>query len=65
MLKFIKLFFLPNEALSLIPFMNTKGYHNKSISYSIYHIFIIEDIVVHEMIEEDNQVFLETTTKIE
>lgn len=40
-----------------IPFINADGYHSKTIAYSIWHIFRIEDIVVHTLINEDEQVF--------
>ena len=36
---------LDREDLNAIPFMNAEGYHNKTIAYSIWHIFRIEDIV--------------------
>jgi len=47
---------LPRESLSLTPFINQDGYHSKSIVYSIWHIFRIEDIVAHELIANDEQV---------
>jgi len=40
-----------------IPFINADGYHSKTIVYSIWHIFRIEDIVAHTLINEDKQVF--------
>lgn len=51
-----------NEELSrkdfdAIPFKNADGYHNKTIAYSIWHIFRIEDIVAHTLISENEQVF--------
>ena len=33
-----------------------QGYHSKTLAYSVWHIFRIEDIVAHEMIAEDQQV---------
>ena len=30
-----------------MPYMNAKGYHNKTIAYYLWHIFRIEDIVAH------------------
>ncbi len=48
---------LPEEAFSAMPFPNVKGYHSKSIAYSLWHIFRIEDIVAHTLIEGDEQVF--------
>lgn len=40
-----------------IPFINAEGYHSKTIAYSIWHIFRIEDIVAHTLINGDEQVF--------
>lgn len=48
---------LSREDFNAIPFINATGYHNKTIAYSIWHIFRIEDIVVHTLINEDAQVF--------
>lgn len=46
----------PEEAFYQMPFANADGYHSKTLSYSIWHIFRIEDIVAHEMIAEDEQI---------
>ena len=51
-----------NEELSrkdfdAIPFINADGYHSKTIAYSTWHIFRIEDIVAHTLISENEQVF--------
>lgn len=48
---------LSREDFNSIPFINADGYHSKTIAYSIWHIFRIEDIVVHTVINEDEQVF--------
>lgn len=48
---------LSNEQFSQMPFANAKGYHNKTIAYSIWHIVRIEDIVAHTLIANDEQVF--------
>ncbi len=40
-----------------MPYMNAKGYHNKTIAYSLWHIFRIEDIVAHSLIVGDEQIF--------
>ena len=48
---------LCRESFNSIPFINADGYHSKTIAYSIWHIFRIEDIVVHTVINEDEQVF--------
>ena len=39
-----------------MPYMNAKGYHNKTIAYSLWHIFRIEDIVAHSLIANDEQI---------
>ena len=46
----------PEEAFSRMPFAGAEGYHSKTLAYSIWHIFRIEDIVAHEMIAEDRQI---------
>ena len=48
---------LRREDFNAIPFINADGYHNKTIAYSIWHIFRIEDIVAHTVINEDEQIF--------
>ena len=48
---------LTPDDFSAMPYMNAKGYHNKSIAYSLWHIFRIEDIVAHTLIAEDEQIF--------
>lgn len=48
---------LDKEEFSAIPFINADGYHSKTIAYSIWHIFRIEDIVAHVLINKDEQVF--------
>ena len=48
---------LCREDFNSIPFISADGYHSKTIAYSIWHIFRIEDIVVHTVINEDEQVF--------
>lgn len=40
-----------------MPFINANGYHCKTIAYSIWHIFRIEDIVAHTVISGSEQVF--------
>ena len=46
----------PEEAVYRMPCAGAEGYHSKTLAYSIWHIFRIEDIVAHEMIAEDQQV---------
>ena len=48
---------LSREDFDAIPFINANGFHSKTIAYSIWHIFRIEDIVAHTIICEDEQVF--------
>ncbi len=48
---------LSREDFNAIPFINADGYHSKTIAYSLWHIFRIEDIVAHTLIAEDEQVF--------
>ena len=48
---------LKKDDFSAIPYMNANGYHSKTIAYSLYHIFRIEDIVAHTLIKEDEQIF--------
>lgn len=48
---------LDREDFDAIPFINADGYHSKTIAYSIWHIFRIEDIVMHTLINKDEQVF--------
>ena len=46
----------PPEALSRMPFAGAEGYHSKTLAYSMWHIFRIEDIVAHTLIRQDSQV---------
>ncbi|MBR4782173.1 MAG: DUF3795 domain-containing protein [Lachnospiraceae bacterium] len=46
----------PLEAFSKMPYGGAKGYHSKTLSYSMWHIFRIEDIVAHTLILKDSQV---------
>ena len=48
---------LSRDDFNAIPFINADGYHSKTIAYSLWHIFRIEDIVAHTLIEGDEQVF--------
>ena len=48
---------LCREDFNAIPFINADGYHSKTIAYSIWHIFRIEDIVAHTLINESEQFF--------
>ncbi|MBD5275703.1 MAG: phage head-tail adapter protein [Bacteroides sp.] len=48
---------LSKEDFSAMPYVNAKGFHNKNVAYSIWHIFRIEDIVVNSLIRDVIQVF--------
>lgn len=45
------------DDFSAMPYRNAKGYHNKTIAYSLWHIFRIEDIVAHSLVAGDEQIF--------
>ena len=47
----------PKEAYYQMPFAGADGYHSKTLAYSMWHIFRIEDIVAHTLIKGDRQVF--------
>lgn len=42
---------------SAMPYSNAKGYHNKTIAYSLWHVFRIEDIVAQSLIRSEEQIF--------
>ena len=46
----------PREAFYQMPFAGADGYHSKTLAYSIWHIFRIEDIVAHTLIQCDEQI---------
>ena len=46
----------PAEAFCRMPFAGAEGYHSKTLAYSMWHIFRIEDIVAHTLIAQDSQV---------
>ncbi len=48
---------LPRDAFHAMPFPRAQGYHSKTIAYSIWHIFRIEDIVANTLIADREQVF--------
>lgn len=47
----------PAEALCRKPFSGDEGYHTKTLAYSVWHIFRIEDITAHTLLKNDEQVF--------
>lgn len=48
---------LRREEFNAMPFIGKDGFHSKTIAYSIWHIFRIEDIVSHTLINGDVQIF--------
>ena len=48
---------LRREDFNAMPYPNANGYHSKTIAYSVWHIFRIEDIVAHDLIQNDEAVF--------
>lgn len=48
---------LDRDSFNKMPYANADGYHSKTIAYSIWHIFRIEDIVAHSLINNDEQIF--------
>ena len=48
---------LSTDDFHAMPYRNAKGYHSKTIAYSLWHIFRIEDIVAHTLIADDTQIF--------
>ena len=49
---------LTREEFNASPFLNADGYHSKTIAYTIWHIFRIEDIVAHTLISHNEQIFV-------
>lgn len=47
---------LKKEDFCAIPYINAKGYHNKTVAYSLWHIFRIEDIVLNTLIKNEEQI---------
>ena len=48
---------LTRDDFDALPYINADGYHSKNIAYSLWHIFRIEDIVAHKLIQGDEEVF--------
>ncbi|MDE6745554.1 MAG: phage head-tail adapter protein, partial [Oscillospiraceae bacterium] len=44
---------LSRDDFSAMPFLGEDGFHSKTIAYSIWHIFRIEDIVSNTLIRKD------------
>ncbi len=49
---------LSSDDYSKQPFINRIGYESKTIAYSIYHVFRIEDIVLNTLIKNGQQIFI-------
>ena len=49
----------PEDAFYQMPFSGADGYHSKTLVYSMWHIFRIEDIVAHTLIAGDEQILFE------
>lgn len=54
---------LGRDDFCAIPFINAEGFHSKTIAYSLWHIFRIEDIVAHTLIADDRQIFFRENYK--
>ena len=48
---------LKEEDFNEMPYINATGYHSKTIAYSLYHIFRIEDIVANSLIKKSDEIF--------
>lgn len=48
---------LKREDFNAMPFPNAEGYHSKTIAYSLYHIFRIEDITANSLVKKGPQIF--------
>lgn len=48
---------LSHYEMCAAPFLGANGYHSKTVAYSLWHIFRIEDITAHTLVAGDEQVF--------
>jgi hypothetical protein len=55
---------LCREDFNAMPFPNVKGYHSKTIAYSVWHVFRIEDIVAHSLMQNNSEIFQAYRDKI-
>ena len=55
---------LNREDFNAMPYPNANGYHSKTVAYSVWHIFRIEDIVAHSLISNDSEIFQTYQDKI-
>lgn len=51
------------EEFCAMPFINAEGYHSKTVAYSLWHIFRIEDIVANTLIAGGEQIFFRSNYK--
>lgn len=49
---------LDKADFSKMPLINSSGYENKTVAYSMYHVFRIEDIVSNSLIQKKDEVFV-------
>lgn len=50
---------ISSDDFSSMPYIHAQGYHSKTIAYSLWHIFRIEDIVAHSLISGQQQIFFD------
>ena len=55
---------LNRAEFSAMPFPNANGYHSKTIAYSVWHVFRIEDVVARDLICQDEEIFTRFRDKI-
>ena len=55
---------LHREDFNAMPFPNVNGYHSKTIAYSVWHVFRIEDIVAHSLMQNNEEIFRAYRDKI-
>ena len=48
---------LSREDFNAMPYPNANGYHSKTIAYSVWHVFRIEDIVAHSLMQNNEEIF--------
>ena len=51
----------PPVAFYQLPFGQGDGNHNATLAWSLWHLFRIEDIVVHTLILKDSQILFENS----
>ena len=55
---------LCREDFNAMPYPNANGYHSKTIAYSVWHVFRIEDIVAHSLMQNNEEIFQAYRDKI-